>query len=103
MSFATVLRGVSSANFHPPYPANTQSFEPRRERGGWTLIPERSGEVMDDTDTCDRCGPAVRAWVYVSMPSDLELTFCGHCGRRFREALIDQGAVIIDLTHMAAV
>ncbi|MGH3283998.1 MAG: DUF7455 domain-containing protein [Streptosporangiaceae bacterium] len=39
--------------------------------------------------TCDRCGPAVRALFRVNRHGELYL--CGHCARRLRPALCTQG------------
>jgi hypothetical protein len=43
-------------------------------------------------ETCDRCGPAVRA-AYRANGSG-ELYVCGHCARRLRAALSAQGWTI---------
>jgi hypothetical protein len=40
-------------------------------------------------ETCDRCGPAVRAVYRVTR--DGELYFCSHCARRLRAALSAEG------------
>ena len=40
-------------------------------------------------ETCDRCGPAVRAGYRVNRVGELYL--CGHCARRHWRALSDQG------------
>lgn len=52
-----------------------------------------------DTDTCDRCGPNVRAYLYASMPSGHTLAYCGSCGTRYEAGLREQGARIIDQRH----
>ena len=44
------------------------------------------------TQTCDRCGPAVRAVYRVCR--DGELYLCGHCANRFWSALCAQGWTI---------
>jgi len=43
-------------------------------------------------ETCDRCGPAVRALFRVDR--DAELYLCGHCLDRLWRALYDQGWTI---------
>lgn len=55
---------------------------------------------LDINEACDRCGPFVRAWVFVDMPSGLPLSYCGHCGTRFWGALNAQAALIHDERHM---
>jgi hypothetical protein len=40
-------------------------------------------------ETCDRCGPAVRAIYRVNR--DAELYLCGHCANQLRPALSAQG------------
>lgn len=50
-------------------------------------------------DTCDRCGPAVAAFVYVVTRTG-PLSFCGHCGTRFWAALTAQAITIIDCRHL---
>ena len=52
--------------------------------------------VEVSSDTCDRCGPSVRAYLYARMPSGLSLSYCGSCGTRFLDNLILQGATIAD-------
>ena len=54
-------------------------------------------EIIDDT--CDQCGPHVRAYLYARMPSGRPLSYCGSCGTRHYDALILQGATIIDQRH----
>ena len=44
------------------------------------------------TETCDRCGPAVRAAYRASRGGQLYL--CGHCVSRLRPALSAQGWAI---------
>ena len=39
------------------------------------LVPEMPGP----DDTCDRCGPAVKAVAGVLLAGGGRLTFCGHC------------------------
>ena len=52
-----------------------------------------------DEDTCDRCGPSTVAYVYALMPSGRSLAYCGSCGTRFMDGLIEQGATIVDQRH----
>ena len=44
------------------------------------------------TETCDRCGPAVRAAYRASRGGQLDL--CGHCANQLRPALCAQGWAI---------
>jgi len=44
------------------------------------------------TETCDRCGPAVRAAFRASRIGQLDL--CGHCANQLRPALSAQGWAI---------
>lgn len=65
-------------------------------------------DVMDDdgfdpgpripTGTCDRCGPAVKAYLFVRVKGT-ELAYCGSCGTRFFAKLVLVGTVIIDQRH----
>lgn len=43
-------------------------------------------------DTCDECGPAVRAAVTVTLPSGRTLTYCNHCANAKAYALLAAGA-----------
>ena len=52
----------------------------------------------DEFNACDRCGQ--RSFVFVLMPNDQELSYCGHHGREYRDALLHRGAIIDDLTHL---
>lgn len=52
----------------------------------------------DEFHPCDTCGQ--RSFVFVMLPSDLELSYCGHHGREYREALLHKGAIIDDLAHL---
>lgn len=47
---------------------------------------------------CDAC--AHRSYVFVSLPSGLELSYCAHHGRAYSESLRAQGAYIVDMTHL---
>lgn len=63
----------------------------------------RAAIIEVDSDTCDAC-PAdakVQASVYIRMPSGGTVTMCGHHGERHRDALVAQGAEIIDMSHWA--
>jgi ribosomal protein S27AE len=51
-----------------------------------------AGPVGDWDETCDRCGPSVRAAYRVHRDGDLYL--CGHCTSRLRQALSAQGWTI---------
>lgn len=55
---------------------------------------------LDLDNACDHCGPAVRAFVFVDMPSGLPLSFCGHCGTQFIPALEALGATVYDMRDM---
>ena len=61
--------------------------------------------VMDDdgyapppVSTCDHCGPAVRAYLFV-LVNGVELAYCGSCGTRYFDKLVATGTVIIDMRH----
>lgn len=64
--------------------------------------------VMDDegldtvptipSGTCDHCGPAVKAYLFVSV-NGTELAYCGSCGTRYFDKLVKVGRVIIDMRH----
>jgi ribosomal protein S27AE len=46
-------------------------------------------DLLPELDqTCDRCGPAVRAVYHARRPGELYL--CGHCANRMRPALAAQ-------------
>lgn len=50
---------------------------------------------------CDAC-PAeahVAAYIFARMPSGNSLGMCIHHGREHHEALVSQGATIVDLSH----
>lgn len=56
---------------------------------------------MSDTlayTPCDTC--AHRSYVFASLPSGLELSYCAHHGRKYRASLIEQGAYVVDMTHL---
>jgi hypothetical protein len=48
-------------------------------------------------DYCDSCGPAVRAKVYVALPSGNVLSYCGHHADTHRGALEALGAFLYPL------
>ena len=50
-------------------------------------------------DTCDNCGPAVRAYVYAER-GERELTYCGHCGARFMPKLKATGWIVRDYRYL---
>lgn len=49
-------------------------------------------------ETCDHCGPAVRAYLFVQV-NGTELAYCGSCGNRYFDNLVKAGTVIVDLRH----
>ena len=51
-------------------------------------------------ETCDRCGPAVRAIYHASRGGQLYL--CGHCANQLRPALSAQGWAIWLISTPAA-
>ena len=53
------------------------------------------------TETCDRCGPAVRAAYRTSRRGQLDL--CGHCASRLGPALSAQGWAIWPMAAPAVV
>lgn len=65
-------------------------------------------DVMDDdgfnaappapVGTCDHCGPAVKAYLFVRVRGT-ELAYCGSCGTRYFDNLVKVGRVIVDLRH----
>lgn len=64
--------------------------------------------VMDDdgfeaepsapSGTCDHCGPAVKAYLFV-LVNRVELAYCGSCGTRYLDNLTKVGTVVIDMRH----
>lgn len=55
---------------------------------------------MIEPEGCDKCGPGVRAFVYVEMGSGLPLTYCGHCGTLYWDEIHKQGGrVAVDMRH----
>jgi hypothetical protein len=63
-------------------------------------IVDRIKVVEVEHDTCDRCGPSVKAFVYAKMHSGVTLSYCAHCGTRFWEQLNAQASTVIDLRYM---
>lgn len=65
-------------------------------------------DVLDDegmdtpavvpTETCDHCGPSVRAYLFV-LVNGTELAYCGSCGTRYFDNLVKVGSVIVDMRH----
>jgi hypothetical protein len=57
---------------------------------------------VDDEDYsrayCDGCGPSVRARMVAALPSGGVLCWCFHHGNKYRQALEEQGALIVELT-----
>ena len=53
------------------------------------------------TETCDRCGPAVRAAYRASRAGQLDL--CGHCANQLRPALRAQGRAIWPMATPAVI
>lgn len=57
--------------------------------------------ISVDTDECDACTDAhSRAFLYAEMPSGHTLAYCGSHGTRYLDALIRQGAKVIDMRHL---
>lgn len=58
-------------------------------------------QVIEVTaDTCDQCGPTVRAYVYATHETwAAPLAFCAHHGTQHMDALNRAGATVIDLRH----
>ena len=50
------------------------------------------------TDTCDHCGPHVRAYVYAQMKAG-PISYCGSCATRYWDTLNSQALKVIDLRH----
>ena len=58
---------------------------------------------MDDDEDysrayCDGCGPSVRARAVVALPSGGALAYCWHHANKHRQALEEQGALIVGLS-----
>lgn len=49
-------------------------------------------------DTCDHCGPGVIAYVWASK-GEQELSYCGHCGTKYKTKLMQWADVVHDLTY----
>jgi hypothetical protein len=65
---------------------------PARRQGSW----EAEG-MLTARDRCDRCG--ARAYVWVMLPNELELLFCGHHGRQHLAVLRKVAVQIYDETE----
>ena len=54
-----------------------------------------------DADTCDECGPTVKAYLYAEHDNwPASLAFCAHCGTKHLDRLIATGAHVIDLRYL---
>ena len=53
---------------------------------------------MDEFVPCDSCG--VRSFVYATLKSGRELSYCAHHGQVAHDGLLAAGARIIDLRHL---
>lgn len=53
-------------------------------------------------DECDACDSAahVQAYAYIRMPSGRSLSMCGHHWHEHADALTEQGATCVDMTHL---
>lgn len=49
-----------------------------------------------EMEYCDRCGPAVRALVFVEMPDRKELAYCGHHADQYMDKLVLLGCEVLD-------
>jgi len=59
------------------------------------VLTDPAAEVpLAMTDRCDRCGS--RAYVRATLPTGLDLLFCGHHGNAHGPALLAAGAVVHD-------
>lgn len=58
--------------------------------------------ITVDTDECDACPTVahVRAYFYAELKSGRTISLCAHHGREHTAALIEQGAKIVDLSHL---
>lgn len=58
--------------------------------------------VQVETDTCDACDSDahVQAYAYIRMPSGLSLSMCAHHLHQHADSLAEQGATIVDMTHL---
>lgn len=55
---------------------------------------------LDLDNACDECGPAVRAYVFVDLPSGRTLSYCAHHGAIHKERLLAIGAEVHDFSDM---
>ncbi len=53
-----------------------------------------SRKVLTLQDRCDRCGS--QAYMLAIFPSGLELTFCLHHARQYKDSLMALGAIFYD-------
>lgn len=53
---------------------------------------------MDD-ETCDKCGPSVRAYVLVPVGTQY-LTYCGSCAARFWPQLVEVAGGVKNIADM---
>lgn len=53
-------------------------------------------------DYCDRCGPAVKAWVWVEI-GPYELAYCGHHGTKYWNRLLEVADNVYDYRYMIGV
>lgn len=53
---------------------------------------------MTEFDPCDACG--VRSFVFVDMPGELTLSYCGAHFRGYEEKIREVAVTIVDLRHM---
>jgi len=67
-----------------------------------TDVVDQATVIEVTTDTCDACPTIahVKAFVFIRMPSGRSISMCAHHGARHRDALLNQDAIIIDLSHM---
>lgn len=58
--------------------------------------------ISVDSDQCDACPSEahVAAYVYAELKSGKSLSLCAHHGRQHMVALIEQGATVVDMTHL---
>lgn len=53
--------------------------------------------VTPEIETCDQCGPAVRARFVVTLPAGNVLSYCNHHATEYLAALQASGAFIYEL------
>ncbi|MEV4416087.1 hypothetical protein [Catellatospora sp. NPDC049609] len=59
-------------------------------------VPATVVSTLAADDVCDRCGS--RAYLLVLFDDGGQLTFCGHHGRAYRDALVESALVVHDET-----